>query len=176
MMDEYKLYINYHTIKVNITNDNCYNLNGDQLAHQIFKKDNILEQIITLNKKYIVLTQFCSIYMFKDIIDNNIHLRILPSKYLMDKYIEIKHTLIHDEYNFIHYRYEHDFTNYFKITINSLNYYIHKNMFKNNKLKIYIATSDIKRLIDLKDPIYSNLLYMAYFSASSYLITLSLIH
>ena len=46
MMDEYKLYINYHTIKDNITNDNCHNLNGDQFAHQILKKDNICAEFL----------------------------------------------------------------------------------------------------------------------------------
>ena len=78
----------------------------------------------------------------------------------MEKYIEIKNNIILDEpYNFIHYRYENDFTNYFNINIEKLDILIENIKFKNNNLKIYIATSNIKKLIDLNDSKYKNLIY-----------------
>ena len=157
--DEYKLYINYYNIKDDITNDNCFNLNGANLAHNIFNDNDIPSQLTNLNKKYIVLKQFWSLYKFKNITDNTIHTHILPSKNLMNKYIEIKNKLINQSYNYIHYRYEVDFTDYFKITIDSLDTLIEKIKFKNNELNIYIATSNIKSLLDLKENKYKNLLY-----------------
>jgi hypothetical protein len=66
----------------------------------------------------------------------------------MKKYIEIKNNIIGDEpYNFIHYRYEKDFTDYFKLNVESLDILIDKIKFKNNNLKTFIATSNIKNLI-----------------------------
>ena len=159
-LNNYELYINYNDIKDKITNDNCYNCNDDLLAYKVFKDDNILDQLIKLNKDYVVLKQFWSLYKFKNIIDNTINTHILPSNDIMKKYIEIKNNIIGDEpYNFIHYRYEIDFTQYFKINIESLDILIDKIKFKNNNLKIFIATSNIKNLIDLNNCKYKNLIY-----------------
>lgn len=52
-------------------------------------------------------------------------------------------------YNFIHYRYEKDFTDYFNVKIKNLDSLIENIKFKNNNLKIFIATSNIKNLLDL---------------------------
>ena len=157
-LDKYKLYINYYNIKDDITYNNCFNLNTNILAPIYFNKNNILEQFINLNKKYIVLVQFWSLYEFKNLIDDSIYKNILPSKNLMDKYIEIKNELIKEPYNFIHYRYEIDFTNYFKIKIDTLDNLIENIKFKNNNLKIYIATSHIEKVLDIKNNKY-NILY-----------------
>lgn len=159
-LKNYKLYINYNDIKDKITNDNCYNFNNNLKAYNVFKDDNILDQLIELNKEYVVLYQFWSLYKFKNFVDNSIHTHILPSYDIMKKYLEIKNNIIGDEpYNFIHYRYEKDFTNYFKINVESLDTLIDKIEFKNNKLKIFIATSDIKNLIELNNCKYKNLIY-----------------
>jgi hypothetical protein len=126
----------------------------------VFKKVDILDQLIKLNKDYVVLYQFWSLYKGTDFIDNTIHLHIRPSNTIMKKYIEIKANIIRDEpYNFIHYRYEFDFTRYFKINVESLDTLINQIKFKNNKLKIFIATSNIKSLINLSDCKYKNLIY-----------------
>lgn len=78
----------------------------------------------------------------------------------MKKYLKIKNNIIGDEqYNFIHYRYEKDFTNHFNINVESLDILIDNIKFKNNKLKIFIATSNIKNLIDLNNCKYKNLIY-----------------
>ena len=159
-LHNYNLYINYNDINDKITNNNCYNFNGNLLAHLIFKDNNILNQLIKLNKEYVVLKQFWSLYKFKNFIDNSIHTHILPSNDIMKKYLKIKNNIIGDEpYNFIHYRYEKDFTNHFKINVESLDILIDKIKFKNNKLKIFIATSNIKNLIDLNNCKYKNLIY-----------------
>ena len=159
-LNKYELYVNYYNIKDKITNNNCYNFDSRLLSHIVFKEDNILDQLINLNKEYVVLYQFWSLYKFKNFIDNTIHTHIRPSKYIMEKYIEIKNNIILDEpYNFIHYRYENDFTNYFNINIEKLDILIENIKFKNNNLKIYIATSNIKKLIDLNDSKYKNLIY-----------------
>jgi hypothetical protein len=116
--------------------------------------------LIKLNKDYVVLKQIWALYKFKNFIDNTIHTRILPSNDIMKKYIEIKNNIIGDEpYNFIHYRYEKDFTDYFKVKIESLSFLIDNIKFKNNNLKIFIATSNIKNLINLNDCKYKNLIY-----------------
>jgi hypothetical protein len=97
---------------------------------------------------------------FKNVIDNTINTNILPSKDIMKKYIEIKNNIIGDEpYNFIHYRYEKDFTDHFKLNIEKLDILIDNIKFKNNNLKIFIATSNIKNLIDLNNFKYKNLIY-----------------
>jgi hypothetical protein len=80
----------------------------------------------------------------------------MPSKRLFDKYVEIKNKLLNtdEQYNFIHYRYEHDFTRYFNLAnVETLRDLIDrlKTRFKNPSLKIYIATTNIQNLIDLKD-------------------------
>jgi hypothetical protein len=162
-LNKYKLYINYHTIKDDITNDNCFNLNGNKLAYLTFSENEseLLNQLVNLGKKYIVLSQFWSLYKFKHITDYTIYNNILPCKYLMDTYTKIKKKMIKNNkpYNFIHYRYEKDFTQFFKIKTENLENLLAKIKFKNNNLKIYIATSNIKQLLDLTDTKYKKLLY-----------------
>ena len=157
---KYNLYINYNNINDKITKDNSYNFNDKLLAHIVFKDEDILDQLIKLNKDYVFLKQFCSLYKFRNVIDNTIFNHILPSNDIMKKYIEIKNNIIGDEpYNFIHYRYEKDFTDYFKVNIESLDILCNNIKFENNNLKIFIATSNIKNLIDLNNCKYKNLIY-----------------
>ena len=160
-LNKYDLYISYNDITNKITNDNCYNFNNRLLSYVEFKDDDILDQLINLNKDYVVLYQFWSLYKFKNFIDNTIHNHICPSNDIMKKYIEIKNNIIGDEqYNFIHYRYEKDFTDFFNLTIENLDSLIDNVKFKNNNLKIFIATSNIKKLIDLNDNCkYKNIIY-----------------
>jgi hypothetical protein len=154
------LYINYETIKDDITNDNCFNLDGKQLAHDTFvDDDNILTQFVALNKKYVVLKQFWSLNKFKNLIDSTIYKNILPSKRLIDLYNAIKINLINKPYNCIHYRHEIDFTSYFKIEVENLDSLIEKIKFKNNELNIYIATTNIKKLLNLSNEKYKNIIY-----------------
>ena len=113
-----------------------------------------------MNKDYLVLKQFWSLYKSQNFIDKTIHTHILPSKNIMEKYIEIKNRIIGNEsYNFIHYRYEKDFTGYFIINVDTIDNLIENIKFKNNSLKIFIATSKIKSILDLHNSKYKNLIY-----------------
>lgn len=159
-LNKYELYIKFDTIKEKLTNNNCYNLHDKKFAYQFLNNNNILEQLISLNKEYVVLKQFWASYKFRDFIDPNIHTCICPAKDIMEKYLEIKNTLIKDtSYNCIHYRYEHDFTKFFKVNVESLDKLLENIKFKNNNLNIYIATSNIKTLLDLNNSKYKNLLF-----------------
>ena len=159
-LNQYNLYINYYTIKDDLTNENCFNLNDNKCANIVFNENDILNQFIHLNKKYIVLKQFWSLYKFRDFIDNKIRYHILPSKNILEKYTEIKNLIINEQpYNFIHYRYEIDFVNYFNCKTENLDSLLKRLKFKNNDFKIYIATSNIKNLLNLKDDKHKNILY-----------------
>lgn len=159
-ISNYNLYIDYDIIKHDLTHDNCFNLNSNIFSHLYFKSNNILDQIINLNKKYVVLKQFWSLNLFRDMIDYTIISKINPCHHIIDNYNKIKNIIINNQpYNFIHYRYESDFTKYFNVEIESLDKLIERIKFKNNNLKIFIATLNIKNLINLKDDKYKNLLY-----------------
>jgi hypothetical protein len=159
-LDNYHLYINYHTIKDNLTNENCFNLNSDILAPIFLNENHILEQLINLNKEYVVLKQFWSLYKFRVHVYNITNINIIPSRNIMNKYIELRNSIVNNKpYNFIHYRYEIDFTDYFKIDIESLDSLLERLKFQNNELNIYIATTNVKHLLNLNDSKYHNILY-----------------
>jgi hypothetical protein len=145
------LYVNYDTLDV--TNENSYNFMSINSIF-LFKDENYINIIKNINKKFIILKQFWAIYKFEKIVDNVLPY-IRPSKRLIDIYDKINSKIINknEKYNYIHYRYESDFTNYFNIEIMDLKNVILsvKDKFKNPDLKIYIATTNINKLIDLKD-------------------------
>ena len=154
---KYKNYIEFNTLKLD--ENNTFNFSGKK-SKQIFT-NNYLNEIKQINHKYIVLKQFNVTYNFHKIIDN-INPFILPSKRLIDIYRKIKDELlnINEEYNFIHYRYETDFISFFKIKIDSLENIISnvKTLFKNPELKIYIATSNIKNIINTNSNVYDKII------------------
>jgi hypothetical protein len=159
-LKNYELYINYNDIKDKITNENCYNYGNRLLTRLVFKDKNILDQLINLNKDYVVLRQFWVVHKLKNSMSNPITTCLRPSSDIMKKYIEIKTNIIGDEpYNFIHYRYERDFTKHFKVKVEKLDILIDNIKFKNNNLKIFIATSNLKGLIDLNNCKYKNLIF-----------------
>jgi len=146
-----------------LTKDNTYNYEKTVNSNKIINdQDDILTKLLSFNKEYVILRQFCSTYKFKKIIDN-VNNNILPCKKLLDKYVEIKKNLLPegDIYNFIHYRYEHDFIRHFKLdkmeTLRDLIERL-KTKFKNPSLKIYIATTNIDTLIDLNDTNIKNII------------------
>jgi len=153
----------YHELYVNIDNlyiteENTYNFNSN-CANTFLTKD-YYQTIININKKFIILKQFWPVYCFAKIIDN-VCSHILPSNRLIDVYNKIKNQIINnDQYNFIHYRYEKDFVDHFQVKIENLKPLIlaTKQKFKNPNLKIYIATSNIKELIDINDTELCNII------------------
>lgn len=141
------LYVEYGNL--NITPENTYNYE-DTLAIHIFT-NNYLDEIKNIDKEFIILKQFWAIHHNSIVCDINPF--ILPCERINNLY-KIQEKIISQPYNFLHYRYESDFTNHFKIQVVDLKTTILdlKYKFKNPELKIYIATSDIENLIDLNDP------------------------
>ena len=146
------LYINFDNLNIPLTHKNTYNLDGKLSVHLNI---NELNDIIKIQKKYIILKQFWPIHKFSNIVDNNIVSHILPSKRLIELYNKIKNDLLpnNEKYNFIHYRYEIDFTSHFNLSVDFLANVILNTTkkFKVPELKIYIATSNIKNIIDLNN-------------------------
>ncbi len=149
--------------KLNTNKENTYHYDTNKRCIEWLNKEKaLLPQLDRIEKKYIILKQFWSIYQnFKDI--ENFYPRLNPSKRLLDVYNQINQTLP-EKYNLIHYRYEEDFIQHFKIINHpKLCDLIELNDFKNKGLPIYIATFDIKNIPKkyftkrLSD--YSNLLY-----------------
>ena len=87
------------------------------------------------------------------------YFKIKPKSNLFSIFLKLKQNLLPNTYNFIHFRYESDFTDFFKINhILSIDSLLNRINFKKNKLKIYIACSNIKNLsntIYLVNNIYS---------------------
>lgn len=151
------LYVDYESLQ--LTDENTFNINGKRSV-ELFT-DNFLDEIMNIDKEFIVLKQFWATYKFKQInMDMNLH--IIPSDRLVNIYRETKNNVLQNniEYNFLHYRYEHDFTSHFNVQIEDLKSLILriKNNFKNPHLKIYIATNNIKQLININDPEFSNII------------------
>jgi hypothetical protein len=158
MFEKYDNYIKFETLE--LTDDNTYNLH-DIRECRTFLTKNYLEELLKIDKPYIVLKQIHGVYKFHKIIDN-VYPHILPSKKLLNLYEKIKSTLLLDteKYNFIHYRYEIDFTSYFKIKVDILENVISNTIdkFKNPNLKIYIATSNIKNVINKESKFYDKII------------------
>jgi hypothetical protein len=145
------LYVDFESLP--LTNENTFNFIGE-VCVQLFT-DDFLNEIKKIDKEFIVLKQFWATYKFQQInMDMNMH--ILPCDRLMNVYNRLKTNIIgdHEPYNFLHYRYEHDFTSHFKLQVEDLKTLILriKNKFTQPHLKIYIATSNIKQLIHENDP------------------------
>lgn len=173
LFKKFNLYIDFEKYLINeLTNENTHNFNSNIMSFEIYNKKIINERLLNINKKYIVIKSFFSLYDFNDSY-TDIYKMIKPSKKIFDKYIELKNKLFNrnEKYNYIHYRYEKDFTSHFKINyLIDINNLINNLQFKDNSLKIYIASTNIKKYIftenlnkvifkDQNDPILENLNY-----------------
>lgn len=141
---ETNLYIPFN--KITLTNENTYNFDCKFRCIEWLNREKALyPQLDRLGDKFIILRQFWSVYQnFKNI--ENIYPRLTPSKRLRDIYDVISQNLP-EKYNLIHYRYEADFIEHFKITNHpKLCEIIKTNNFINNELPIYIATYNITNI------------------------------
>jgi len=158
IFEKYENYIKFETLELTV--ENTYNLH-DERECRTFLTKNYLEELLKIEKSFIVLKQIHGVYKFCKIIDN-VYPRLLPSKKILNLYEKIKSTLLlnKEKYNFIHYRYEIDFTSYFKINVDSLENIISNTIekFKNPNLKIYIATSNIKNVINKESKFYDKII------------------
>jgi hypothetical protein len=145
------LYVDYDNLS--LTSENTYNYHGERAT--LLFSDDFINEIKNIDKEFIVLKQFFSLHKFQNIVEH-VFPHLLPSKNLVAIYKEIKSKLFtfDEKYNFIHYRYEDDFTKHFNIEVKDLKTIIltFKKKFANPDLKIYIACTNISKLIDLNNP------------------------
>lgn len=150
-----KLYVDFNTL--DLTEENTYNLTTNIHAPKMLK--NNIKYLNYIKEPYIVLKGIFS--LIEDIeISMNILDLIKPSPKIMNIYTNIydKLELNKESYNFLHYRYEHDFTVFHHInTIKSLQIILDTIRFKNPAYKIYIASSNVKRILNNVNT--SNLIY-----------------
>jgi len=142
----YSTYIDFETIKKDINPNNTFNYQNKR-AIEIFKNENeVINHLKHMKSKYIILKQFFSINNFKHQLQKY-YLKIKPNNNLFTIFLHIKKKLLPPKYNYIHFRYETDFTDFFKTKdIYSIDSLLKRLKFKNNQLKIYIACSNIKKL------------------------------
>lgn len=153
---QFKQYIDFKDIEKDHIN-NVYNYDGISCWNFLDKTKHLIDQLNNINNKYIVLSKFRSIYSINDIY----HLwdNIMPSENIMNIYYKIKNKLFtnNEKYNFIHYRYENDFTSYFNVEIKNINEILGVN-FKNN-YRIFIAGSNISEIVNKYNVDTTNLIY-----------------
>jgi hypothetical protein len=141
-LKDIKGYIPYKYITYN--KQNTYNY--DSITAIQFIKSNVFEQIKSFNKPFVILKQFWAVY------SENVPLqffnKIKPCKRIYDIYKKINYEIrLPEHYNFLHYRYEHDFVNHFNIKeVKSLDELLDANLFKND-LPVYIASTNINKLL-----------------------------
>jgi hypothetical protein len=149
--------------KLKLSKENTYNFDNDLRCIEWLNREKaIYPQLDRIDKQYIILRQFWSVYQnFKDI--QNFYPELEPCNYLVKIYNSIRETLP-EKYNLIHYRYEEDFIQHFQIKHHPMLCEIIKNNnFKDKTLPIYIAAYNIKNIPrkffskDLKE--YNNILY-----------------
>lgn len=96
---------------------------------------------------------FYSGYNITSIYSKEFNATIIPSSKIWKEYNDFIST-IDFQYNFIHFRYENDMKKMLTVlkNIKSLDYtlsdVIKLNAFENNHLKIYVATTDIEKLLE----------------------------
>lgn len=151
-------YFPFEKINDKINSSNTFNYNGKRTI-ELFKNENDLKNFLkNINYEFIILPQFFSISKFNNHI-KNYYIKIKPNILLFNIFLNLKKHLLPNNYNFIHFRFENDFTSFFNINyIISLDSLINKHKFKNNNLKIYIACSNLKELsktLYLTNNIYS---------------------
>jgi len=99
-LNKFDLYVKYDDLNSN--EENTFNYNNSVCCNKFLSRNNVLEQLLNLNKDYIVLKQFWDIYLFKEI-KEDIYKLLVPSFNIMEIYTQIKNELgiEQNKYNFI---------------------------------------------------------------------------
>ena len=182
-------YVSFNEIKDDICKENTFDFYNIYKCHEIFKNKNMLENykdiLNNIDKKYIYMGDHFHFYARYDVrailFSKKFNDTIIPSSKILEEYNNFISKIYEEKYNFIQYRYEKDMVEYCK-SINkpihcTLEQVIDLKKFKNNDLKIYIATSDIEDFYDMgviKNHIdtYTNLFYnkkkMMYFDENAF--------
>jgi hypothetical protein len=147
------LYVDLHTFDLNKTN--TYNLDTNIIATKLLKHN--IKYIQTIKEPYIVIKGMFQLINNKEINTDILNI-IQPAPKIMEIYKNICNKLKLDKpYNFLHYRYEHDFTSLHNISNTaSLDIILNKIKFKNNEDNIYLASSNIKNILKNNNLIYKN--------------------
>ena len=158
---KFKNYVRFEDIQKNIKENNIYNNEGLSILTKVENEKQLIELIQNQkknNKHFFVIKQLFPICDFS-IQKNKFYNKIKPASHLFSIYIEFKKKYLPKEYNYIHYRHENDFTDFFNINhVTSIDSLIENQKFKNKQLKIYIASSNLKSLsksLYLTNDIYS---------------------
>lgn len=144
-------YVNYSSISHLMTEENTVNFDGQVSAHHLFNKSMpLVPQMKAFKKTFVVLTQ-CFMVCRSPVRSKNFYHVIGPSTVLLNEYRHIRNHLLvpNEDYNFLHYRYEPDFVDHFKVSMKSLETVIKSAQYHDGHLKLYVATTDIHRLIDV---------------------------
>lgn len=142
----------------NLTQYNTFNFDG-KLVSRMFTC-NFEQELQNVSQTYVILKQFSSVFDDSQT-KINIYPSIRPSKRLLTLYTTIRDKLLQENepYNCIHYRYESDFTRYFRLTnLESLESVLMrlKRRFANPNLKIYLATSNVTTILDVRNKRIAN--------------------
>lgn len=163
-LSKYSLYIPFQQIEFKLNKNNTYCLENTVCCNKFLSSENsdLIGQLKNLNKEFIVLKQFWAIYLFKHIVED-INRILIPSPKILNKYNDIKKelSLEDNQYNFIHYRYEHDFMTHFKLTkMKPLIDIVKENPFEMKDYPIYIATTNLDNFIQNEvDFVNYNIIY-----------------
>ena len=142
--EKYSNYIPIYSLQMN--KDNTLNYDSSKKALELFNEEEDLEkQLNKTKKKYIILKQFWSLYKnYQD--PENIYHQLMPCKKIQTLFHKMQVTLP-EKYNYIHYRYEEDFNQHFKINNpTKLTQIIDEYPFQEKEYPIYIAASNIQHL------------------------------
>lgn len=158
LFKHYKNYVDYKNIHNKIKSHNTFNFKGNRCIELFSDEYDLNNQLNNLKKEFVILPQFFSICDFSNQL-KKYYIKIKPNPSLLLIFFNLKKNLLPDKYNYIHFRYENDFTSFFNINYTiSIDSLLNRLNFKNNKLKIYIACSNIKNLsktLLLSNDVYS---------------------
>ena len=142
----YTNYIDYNSLKNDINKNNTYNYENKRSIELFSNENQTLEFIKNNNNKYIILKQFFSLCKANSYL-KKYYVKIKPNSKLFSIFLNLKNNFLPTKYNFIHFRYESDFTSFFNIeTVFSIDNLLKRIKFKNPNLKTYIACYNIKSL------------------------------
>lgn len=185
----YDNYISFETINKFITKDNTFDFYNTYKPWNIFKDKKFLVDYKSIlkntNKDYIYMGNHFHFYADYDVknvlFSKEFNSTIIPSSKILNEYNRFI-TNVNFEYNFLHYRYEKDIKNmvngkkddvFVDITLDNI---LQSNMFENNNLKTYVATTSIEDFFaekKIKNPldkynIFYNKNKMRYFDENAF--------
>jgi len=124
-----------------------WNSEGKRLIQLIKNSKEVIE--IAMNYDFLFIKQGWPVLGFPEV-GLDLTKRIKPSLHILKEYKKLRLN-VPEKYNFLHYRYEHDFVSHFSsqspaITFPILQQILDANLFSNTNIPIYIAASGLANL------------------------------